>query len=196
MKESQIVNRMYDEYRKDHPITLTDQEVLEAVGENKQEDMPKHSKSGIVVKGLYDVAVHFSKCCSPVPGDEIVGFVTRGRGVSIHRTDCVNILHLSDMERVRLIELSGRRVQTKNSLASIMRKSRFSVMTVPDFLWILPKYLQRRRSIFPGFTRRPASRGSQQLMWPSRQKARDRSQKLWKRSDRIEGVMDVERTTG
>ncbi len=104
MKESQIVNRMYDEYRKDHPITLTDQEVLEAVGENKQEDMPKHSKSGIVVKGLYDVAVHFSKCCSPVPGDEIVGFVTRGRGVSIHRTDCVNILHLSDMERVRLIE--------------------------------------------------------------------------------------------
>ena len=95
LKESQIVNRMYDEYRKDHPITLTDQEVLEAVGENKQEDMPKHSKSGIVVKGLYDVAVHFSKCCSPVPGDEIVGFVTRGRGVSIHRTDCVNILHLS-----------------------------------------------------------------------------------------------------
>ena len=79
LKESQIVNRMYDEYRKDHPITLTDQEVLAAVGENKQEDMPKHSKSGIVVKGLYDVAVHFSKCCSPVPGDEIVGFVTRGR---------------------------------------------------------------------------------------------------------------------
>lgn len=61
LKESQIVNRMYDEYRKDHPITLTDQEVLAAVGENKQEDMPKHSKSGIVVKGLYDVAVHFSK---------------------------------------------------------------------------------------------------------------------------------------
>ena len=72
LKESQIVNRMYDEYRKDHPITLTDQEVLAAVGENKQEDMPKHSKSGIVGKGLYDVAVHFSKCCSPVPGDEIV----------------------------------------------------------------------------------------------------------------------------
>ena len=76
---------MYDEYRKDHPTTLTDQEVLEAVGENKQEDMPKHSKSGIVVKGLYDVAVHFSKCCSPVPGDEIVGFVTRGRGGQFDR---------------------------------------------------------------------------------------------------------------
>ncbi len=51
LKESQIVNRMYDEYRKDHPITLTDQEVLAAVGENKQEDMPKHSKSGIGGQG-------------------------------------------------------------------------------------------------------------------------------------------------
>ena len=54
-----------------------------------------HKKSGIIVKGLTDVAVHFSKCCSPVPGDEIVGFVTRGRGVSIHRTDCVNIMQLA-----------------------------------------------------------------------------------------------------
>ena len=44
------------------------------------------------------MAVHFSKCCSPVPGDEIVGFVTRGRGVSIHRTDCINIINLSDTE--------------------------------------------------------------------------------------------------
>ena len=104
LKESQIVNRMYDEYRKDHPITLTDQEVLEAVGENKQEDMPKHSKSGIVVKGLYDVAVHFSKCCSPVPGDEIVGFITRGRGISIHRTDCINLLNMPESDRARLIE--------------------------------------------------------------------------------------------
>ncbi len=55
---------------------------------------------------MNDVAVRFSKCCSPVPGDEIVGFVTRGRGVSIHRTDCVNIINLPDIERGRLIEAS------------------------------------------------------------------------------------------
>lgn len=46
----------------------------------------------------------FSKCCSPVPGDEIIGFVTRGRGISIHRTDCVNILNLPEIERARLID--------------------------------------------------------------------------------------------
>ena len=57
-----------------------------------------------MVKGIHDVAVRFAKCCSPVPGDEIVGFVTRGRGVTIHRTDCINIVHLNSLERERLID--------------------------------------------------------------------------------------------
>jgi guanosine-3',5'-bis(diphosphate) 3'-pyrophosphohydrolase len=57
-----------------------------------------------VVAGLSDVSVRFSKCCSPVPGDEIIGFVTRGRGVSIHRTDCVNMMNLSEADRQRIIE--------------------------------------------------------------------------------------------
>jgi GTP pyrophosphokinase len=57
-----------------------------------------------VVKGVGDINVRFSKCCSPVPGDEIVGYVTRGRGVSIHRTDCANIMHLDETERHRLLE--------------------------------------------------------------------------------------------
>ena len=57
-----------------------------------------------MVRGIDDVAVHFSKCCSPVPGDEIVGFVTRGRGISIHRTDCVNIVGMGDIDRGRLID--------------------------------------------------------------------------------------------
>ena len=57
-----------------------------------------------MVKGMDDLAVRFSRCCNPVPGDEIVGFVTRGRGVTIHRTDCVNMLHLAEAERERLID--------------------------------------------------------------------------------------------
>ena len=67
--------------------------------------LPKSkTASGIIVKGVDDVAVRFSKCCSPVPGDEIVGFVTRGRGISIHRTDCVNIINLPELDRTRLID--------------------------------------------------------------------------------------------
>ncbi len=56
------------------------------------------------VHGVGDIDVRLSRCCTPVPGDEIVGFVTRGRGVSIHRTDCINIINLSEEERGRLLE--------------------------------------------------------------------------------------------
>lgn len=105
LKESQVVNRMYEEYRKDHIVQMTDEDILENISERPQPPQVKRSKSGVVVKGLYDVAVHFSGCCSPVPGDEIIGFVTRGRGVTIHRTDCVNVMNMSEHERNRLIEV-------------------------------------------------------------------------------------------
>ncbi len=57
-----------------------------------------------MVRGVHDVSVRFSRCCAPLPGDEIIGFVTRGRGISIHRTDCVNVMGLTERERGRLIE--------------------------------------------------------------------------------------------
>ena len=86
---------------------VTDEDIIRETNNAKNsEHRRSDSKSGIIVEGMDDVAVRFSKCCSPVPGDEIVGFVTRGRGVSIHRTDCVNIMNLPDIERGRLIEAS------------------------------------------------------------------------------------------
>jgi len=107
LKEGQIVNKLLDEYEKEHKVEITDDDVLKDTNNNKA-NVPRksNSKSGIIVEGMDDVAVRFSKCCSPVPGDEIVGFVTRGRGVSIHRTDCINIMNLPDIERGRLIEAS------------------------------------------------------------------------------------------
>lgn len=104
LKEGQIINKMQELYDKDHKKAITDEEVLAAVAESQGKHMKAKSQGGIVVKGIHDVAVRFSKCCSPVPGDEIVGFITRGRGVSIHRTDCVNIIHMPELERVRLID--------------------------------------------------------------------------------------------
>ena len=107
LKEGQIVNKMRELFEKDHAKQVTDEEVLKSVEESAaaKQMLPKgKSQSGIVVKGIHDVAVRFSKCCSPVPGDEIVGFVTRGRGVSIHRTDCINVINLQEIDRARLID--------------------------------------------------------------------------------------------
>ena len=105
LKEGQVINRMQELYDKDHPKILSNEEVLESVAEsNQNKPVLMRPQSSIVVKGIHDVAVRFSKCCSPVPGDEIVGFVTRGRGVSIHRTDCINVINLPEIERARLID--------------------------------------------------------------------------------------------
>ena len=105
LKEGQVVNRLLEEYEKEHKKEITDEIILEKISEaNSQKVHIGKSKSGIVVKGIDDMAVRFSKCCNPVPGDEIVGFVTRGRGVSIHRTDCINIINISEEDRARLLD--------------------------------------------------------------------------------------------
>ena len=110
LKEGQVVNKLQDEYNKKNPQHTTDKDILDALnGAGVQNGASVKaaaikSKSGIVVAGIDDVSVRFSRCCSPVPGDEIIGFVTRGRGVSIHRTDCINMMNLSESDRQRIIE--------------------------------------------------------------------------------------------
>ena len=104
LKEGQIINRLYDEYKKSVEKNVTPEEILYGLEDHSHVKQPPKSKSGILVKGTHDLAVRFSRCCNPVPGDEIIGFITRGRGVSIHRTDCVNMINLSSDERNRLID--------------------------------------------------------------------------------------------
>ena len=112
LKEGQVFNKLVEAYDKENKKNLTDEQVLEAAEGQEKLHIAK-SKSGIVVKGIHDVAVRFSKCCNPIPGDEIVGFVTRGRGITIHRTDCVNVLNMSEIDRTRLIEAEWQQPDVK-----------------------------------------------------------------------------------
>ena len=104
LKEGQVANKLLELYEKDHQAHLTDEEIIRQVEENAAKPRRQGGGSGITVKGIHDVAVHFARCCSPVPGDEIVGYVTRGRGVTIHRTDCINMMNLPEIDRARLID--------------------------------------------------------------------------------------------
>ena len=115
LKEGQVFNKLLEAYEKENQKHLTDEQVLEAAGEQQEKLHITKNKGGIVVKGIHDVAVRFSKCCSPIPGDEIVGFVTRGRGITIHRTDCVNVLNMSETDRSRLIEAEWQPTENKSS---------------------------------------------------------------------------------
>jgi GTP diphosphokinase / guanosine-3',5'-bis(diphosphate) 3'-diphosphatase len=77
------------------------------------------SESGVEVSGAPDVWVRLSRCCTPVPGDQIAGFVTHGHGVSVHRTDCANLAHLSDTQRERMVEVHWARTEGSVFLVAI-----------------------------------------------------------------------------
>src|SRR5581483_2943783 len=83
----------------------------------------RRSTAGVHVEGLDDVMVRLSRCCTPVPGDEIIGFVTRGRGVSVHRADCANALSLASGHTDRVIEVEWDRERTGMFVASIEVKA-------------------------------------------------------------------------
>jgi len=108
VKEGQVVNRLIEEYQKEieekeikeNPV----EKLLGVSAEPEEHPAARRSGSGIVVRGASDLDVRFPKCCRPVPGDEIVVYITRGRGATVHRTDCTNVISLDEIERSRLIE--------------------------------------------------------------------------------------------
>ncbi|MEI5905714.1 bifunctional (p)ppGpp synthetase/guanosine-3',5'-bis(diphosphate) 3'-pyrophosphohydrolase [Bacillus spongiae] len=84
---AQIANRLTDKLRKQRD----QEEAIEEVTELKGQPPRKRGETGVKVKGIDNLLIRLSRCCNPVPGDEIVGFITKGRGVSVHREDCPNI---------------------------------------------------------------------------------------------------------
>ncbi len=196
LKEGQIVNKMRELYEKDHAKELTDEEVLKAVEENAaaaKQMLPKaKSQSGIVVKGIHDVAVRFSKCCAPVPGDEIVGFVTRGRGVSIHRTDCVNIINLQEIERVRLIDAEWQEDGDGTYLADIVIYAQNRNGLLAD----VSKALTEKNIDIISMNTKVNKQGVATLATAFHISGRDELNRIIDKLRNIDSVLDVERTTG
>jgi len=121
LREGQIINRMIELYNKDHPVIMSNEDVMSEINDqNRQNKIKVKRQGGVEVMGTDGVAVKFSKCCSPIPGDEIVGYVTRGRGVSIHRSDCINILNLPTDERIRVIEAEWEEDETADKTEGYM----------------------------------------------------------------------------
>ena len=108
---SKIISRMLEEYRKEHKDVNIEEKIEEL---SKTKKINKNvSDSGVIVKGIYNCLVKLSKCCNPVPGDNIIGYITKGRGVSVHRTDCVNVKELlAEEDRIIDVEWYNQKQQT------------------------------------------------------------------------------------
>ena len=106
---TKVIARMLIEYRKDHKEEDIE-EKLKELETTRAQKKTKPSNNGVIVKGIDNCLVKLSKCCNPLPGDEIIGYITRGRGVSVHRKDCVNIKDLFKEEN-RIIDVAWEKEQ-------------------------------------------------------------------------------------
>lgn len=193
LKEGQVVNKLIEEYNKEHQEVPDDTKILEEYSQKKTYHAA-HGQGGIVVKGVDDVAVRFSKCCSPVPGDEIVGFITRGRGISIHRTDCVNVLCMSEADRARIIDAEWRTdAQTENTYLTeinIYADDRSGI------LFDISKILSEANISVNGINSRTSKQGKATITLSFEIKSVEQLNSIIAKIRNVESIIDIERTVG
>ena len=197
LKEGQVVNRLAEEYGKDHRQAITDEVVLERVAEAAKNKVHiAKSKSGIVVKGIDDMAVRFSRCCNPVPGDEIVGFVTRGRGLSIHRTDCINMIHLSESERARLIPAEWETEVTEKSGGQYLAEIKMYANDQQGLLMEISRIFTEGNVDVKSMNVRTSKKGTATIEMGFIVHGREELEHIVKKLQQLSGIIDIERATG
>ena len=195
LKEGQIINKLLELYNKDHKAELTDEKVLEATGDHKEKLHVAKSKGGIVVKGIHDVAVRFSKCCNPIPGDEIVGYVTRGRGVTIHRTDCINVINMPLEDRNRLIDAEWQAPENEAGERYIAELNVYAYNRTGLIVDISKIFTERKIDI-SSLNTRTSKQGMATINIAFEVGSKEELNSLIEKIRQIESVKDIERTVG
>ncbi len=196
IKEASIVNKMYDEYRKDNPIPVTDDQVLAQNAEGGTKNLQAGSKSGIIVNGLCDVAAHFAKCCSPVPGDEICGYITRGRGVTIHRTDCINMMNLSDIEKTRMIEAEWQEGSGDGEHGLYLGELKIYGNNRTGLLVDITRIFTEREIDINSIHSKTSKQGVATISISFGTRGKDEMNQIITKIRQVESVLDIERTSG
>ena len=197
LKEGQVINKMLDEKAKKQKKEVTDKAILDGIEEmTAKAPESKKSKSGIVVKGIHDVAVRFSRCCSPVPGDEIVGFVTRGRGISIHRTDCINIINLPGDERVRLIDAEWQQPEGEENKERYSTEIQIYANNRIGMFVDISKVFTERQIDITSMNVRTSKQGKATIIMTFDIHGIEELNRLTDKLRQIEGILDIERTAG
>ena len=139
LKEGQVFNKLVEAYARAHKKNLTDEQVLEAAAESQEKLHIAKSKSGIVVKGIHDVAVRFSKCCNPIPGDDVVGMKIDGDKITVHKRKCPEAIRLMSSYGDKIVPVKWVSHKIMSFLAVIKLNGIDSIGIVSDITMIISK---------------------------------------------------------
>ena len=192
LKEGQVVNRLLEEYKRDEANKVTEAQIVDKI--NTPGRGIENPKGGIIVQGMDDMAVRFSKCCAPVPGDEIVGYITRGRGISIHRTDCINVLCMDEFDRARLIEADWAKGDVQSNLYST--EINIYASESQGLVYALSKIFNEENINLTGMNVRTNKQGKATVSVKFEIHSKEQLNKLISKIRSIESIIDIERTTG
>ena len=196
LKEGQVVNRMLAEKERIARKEITDENILDSIASNMVQSQNKREGNGIIVKGMHDLAVRFSRCCSPVPGDEIVGFVTRGRGISLHRTDCVNVVNMPEEDRVRLVPAQWEMSEAESGNSKYQAEIKiYSNNRIGIFVDISKVFTEKGIDI-TSMNSRVNKQGLATISMSFDIKGTEELNNLISKLRQIDNVIDIERTTG
>jgi len=195
LKEGGVVNKLVELYEKDHKKNLTDEEVLAAANESNVPVQISNTGNAIVVKGIHDVAVRFSRCRNPVPGDDIIGFVTRGRGVSIHRKDCINVQTMITEDRSRLIEA---RWETDGAVSGEKYTADIKIFANDrqGLLADVSRILTENNISIISLNTRTSKQGLATMETSFQVSSREELKNVTEKLRQIDSVIDIERSTG
>ena len=165
---------------------------VEEINKNLQEQSNKPVKRkiipiGVTVKGLNNIMVRYAKCCSPVAGDEIVGYITKGRGISVHRKDCSNIKNLPIEEKHKLVEVNWGSYQGEEYISEIQVKSEDRGGLLTEIMTIISESNFHLQALSAKTSKNNVASINIKLRINSIDQLRD----LMKKIRRLSGVMEV-----
>jgi len=183
---NQVMMRLKEEIKKNQKIDIKDEEQLDKQTSKTIHNKKRRSNTGVKVKGVENILVRFSKCCNPVPGDEILGYITKGRGVSVHRKDCPNAKDLfAEPERLVEVEWNTQSMVSYNADVQVRANDRQGLLAE------ITSIINENRINIVSFYSRTSKDRSAHINFVLEITDIEQLNKLIKRLRRIEGVTDV-----
>lgn len=184
LSSKKVLNKLIEEYNLKNGV----EQETEHISVDKEKQAPKKDNvEGVVVEGIDNCLVKFAKCCNPLPGDEIVGYITFGKGVSIHRSDCSNLVSLNITERQ--IGVKWKEKTSMSYVAQIIVRANDRTGISMDVI----KLLQDMKVKLDGFTARVDNEKICLINITVEISSVDELQKIMKQIRKIDSVFDVKR---